>query len=162
MSRAHHLAQLNIARPRGPLDGPVMAEFMANLARINGLGDASPGFVWRLQDEGGDATALEQPFGPDIIVNLTVWQDVETLRAFAFRSEHAAFLRRRAEWFLKLAGPPAVLWWVPAGHRPALAEAKARLELLAETGPSPAAFTFARAFGPQGMPLRRGPVPDTA
>ena len=156
MSAAHHLAQLNIARPRGPLDGPVMAEFMANLDRINALGDASPGFVWRLQGEDGNATALEQPFGPDIIVNLTVWQDLDSLRAFVFRTEHVAFLRRRAEWFERLAGPPTVLWWVPAGHRPTLPEAKARLDLLTGSGPTAAAFTFARAFAADGTSARRG------
>jgi hypothetical protein len=155
MAEPPHLSQLNIARPRGPLDGPMMAEFMANLERINGLGDDSPGFVWRLQGEGGNATALEQPFGPDLIVNLTVWRDIESLRSFVFRSEHVAFLRRRGEWFGKLAGPPAVLWWVPAGHRPSLAEAKERLDRLTRLGPTAAAFTFAHAFGADGEPLRR-------
>jgi hypothetical protein len=155
MSGPHHLAQLNIARPRGPLDGPVMAEFMASLDRINGLGDASPGFVWRLQDEGGNATALDQPFGPEIIVNMTVWRDVDSLRAFVFRSQHVAFLRRRGEWFEKLDGPPTVLWWVAAGRLPSLAEAKERLELLTRHGPTAAAFTFAHAYGADGEPLRR-------
>jgi hypothetical protein len=155
MSGSRHLAQLNIARPRAPLDSPVMAEFMANLDRINGLGDASPGFVWRLQDEDGNATALDQPFGPDIIVNLTVWRDVESLRAFAFRGEHVSFLRRRGEWFDRLAVPPTVLWWIPAGVRPSLGEAKERLDRLTREGPSPSAFTFARAFRPDGSPARR-------
>ena len=155
MPGSHHLAQLNIARPRGPLDSPVMAEFMANLDRINALGDASPGFVWRLQDEGGNATALEQPFRPDIIVNLTVWQDVGSLRAFAFRGEHADFLRRRGEWFERLAGPPTVLWWVPAGHRPTLPEARGRLDLLTGRGPTADAFTFAHPFGADGGSRRR-------
>ena len=150
-----HLAQLNIARPRGPLDGPVMAEFMANLERINALGDASPGFVWRLQGEDGNATGLEQPFGPEIIVNMTVWRDVEALRAFVFRSEHVGFLRRRAEWFERLDGPPTVLWWVPAGHLPTLIEAKERLDALAADGPTAMAFTFARPFDADGLPLRR-------
>lgn len=155
MPTASHLAQLNIAQPRGPLDGPVMAEFMANLDRINRMGDTSPGFVWRLQGEEGNATALEQPFGSDIIVNMTVWEDLESLRAFVFRSEHVAFLRRRGEWFEKLQGPPTVLWWVPAGYRPRLAEAKERLDLLVSAGPTAAAFTFARAFAADGSPLRR-------
>jgi len=150
-----HLAQLNIARPRGPLDGPLMAEFMANLERINKTGDASPGFVWRLQGEDGNATALAQPFGPETIVNMTVWQDVESLRAFVFRSEHVAFLRRRAEWFEKLAGPPTVLWWIPVGDRPSLVEAKDRLELMARLGPTAEAFTFAHTFGTDGERLRR-------
>lgn len=160
MLALHHLAQLNIARPRGPLDGPLMAEFMAGLDRINGLGDASPGFVWRLQDEAGNATGLEQPFGSEIIVNMTVWRDIDSLRAFAFRGEHVTFLRRRAEWFEKLPGPPSVLWWIAAGHRPGLAEARERLDRLTREGPSAAAFTFARAFHPDGSPARRADHPD--
>jgi Domain of unknown function (DUF3291) len=150
-----HLAQLNIARPRAPLDHPIMAEFMANLARINALGDASPGFVWRLQDDSGNATGLDQPFGLEIIANMTVWEDIESLRAFVFRSGHVAFLRRRAEWFEKLDGPPTVLWWVPAGHRPTLGEGKRRLEQLAERGPTAEAFTFTHPFGADAQPLRR-------
>jgi hypothetical protein len=150
-----HLAQLNIAHPRGTLDGPIMAEFMANLERINGLGDASPGFVWRLQDDSGNATALEQPFGPEIIVNMTVWASLQSLRSYVYRSEHAAFLRRRGEWFQELETPPLVLWWVPEGHRPTLGEAKERLDRLAVLGPTPEAFTFARAFGPDGLPTRK-------
>jgi hypothetical protein len=155
MSPELHLAQLNVARPRAPLDSPIMAEFMANLERINGLGDTSPGFVWRLQGEDGNATGLVQPFGPEIIVNMTVWRDVESLRAFVFRGEHVAFLRRRAEWFARLDGPPTVLWWVPAGRSPSLPEAKARLETLAARGPTAEAFTFAHPFGVGGLPLRR-------
>lgn len=155
MSSPLHLAELNVAKPRGPLDGPVMAEFMANLERINGVGDASPGFVWRLQAEDGNATGLEQPFGPEIILGMTVWIDVDSLRAFVFRSEHVAFLRRRAEWFEKLDGPPTVLWWVPAGHRPTLGEAKRRLEQLTEQGPTTEAFTFSHAFDADAQPLRR-------
>jgi hypothetical protein len=150
-----HLAQLNIARPRGPLDGPVMAEFMANLERINAMGDASPGFVWRLQGQDGNATGLEQPFGTDIIVNLTVWRDVDTLRAFVFRSEHVGFLRRRSEWFERLDRPPTVLWWLPTGRPPTLAEAMERLDALAARGPTAEAFTLAHAFGADGLPLRR-------
>jgi hypothetical protein len=155
MTTDRQLAQLNIARPRAALDDPLMAEFMGNLERINALGDASPGFVWRLQGESGDATALEQPFGLGIIVNMTVWTDLASLRAFAFRSEHARFLRRRAEWFGALDGPHLVLWWVPRDHRPSLAEAKARLDLLAAAGPSPAAFTFTRTFAADGLQPRR-------
>lgn len=161
MPDAFELAELNIARPRGPLDSPVMAEFMANLARINRLGDESPGFVWRLQDESGDATGLEQPFGPGIIANLTVWADHEALRLYTYKSEHAAFIRRRAQWFAELEGPHLVLWWVPAGHRPNLEEGKARLDHLAAHGPTPHAFIFSRAFDPAGLPLRRA-APATA
>ena len=131
-----------------------MAEFMANLDRINGLGDACPGFVWRLQDDDGNATGLDQPFGPDIIVNLTVWESVEYLRGFVFRTEHAAFLRRRGEWFSKLDHSPIVLWWVRAAS-PVPGRTKVRLGQLIDDGPAPAAFSFARAFGADGRPMRR-------
>ena len=139
---AHHLAQLNVARARGPLDGPVMAEFMAALEPINGLGDASPGFVWRLQTDDGDATSL-RPFDDDrMIVNLTVWESVEALADFVFRTHHADYLRRRREWFERLAEPETVLWWVPAGTIPTVEEAIARLHHLRAHGPTAEAFTF--------------------
>ena len=118
-----------------PLDSPVMAEFMANLERINGLGDASPGFVWRLQGDDGNATGLEQPFGPGIIANLTVWQDVEALRAFVFRSEHV-FVPAPAFGVVREAdGPPTVLWWVAAGHRPPLARGQGAAAAAGRPGP---------------------------
>ena len=158
MTHACELAQLNIACPRAALDEPVMAEFMANLDRINALAETMPGFVWRLQDASGNATAIESPFGEGVIVNLTLWRSVEALRLFTYKTEHAGFVRRRKEWFGELDGPHLVLWWVPAGHRPGLAEAKARLEHLAAHGPTPRAFIFSRAFDAAGLPLRRGPV----
>ena len=151
-----HLAQLNVGVPQGPLDGPVMAEFMDNLDRINALAEASMGYVWRLKDESGNATAIEAPFGPGVIVNLTVWRDVECLRLFTYKSEHALFLRRRRAWFKEMAGPFMALWWVPDGHRPGLAEAKARLDTLAKLGPTPESFTFTRAFRPDGAALKKG------
>jgi hypothetical protein len=114
MSR-YELAQLNIARARAPLDSPVMADFAGNLERINRLAETMPGYVWRLKDESGDATAL-RPFGDDILVNMSVWKDVESLRAFMFRTDHAAIMRRRQEWFEHMDEAYAVFWWVPAGH----------------------------------------------
>ena len=142
----HHLAQLNIARARDELDSPVMAQFMANLDRINALGEASPGFVWRLQDESGNATAVRAFEDPRIIANLTVWTSVEALTAYAYRSDHVAILRRRREWFVPLDGPSLVLWWIPGGQLPTLAEAKDRLATLAALGPTPEAFTLKRPF----------------
>jgi hypothetical protein len=162
MTHAFELAQLNIARPRAALDHPVMAEFMANLDRINALAETLPGYVWRLQDASGNATAVASPFGEGVIVNLTLWLSVEDLRQFTYKTEHAGFIRRRKEWFGDLDGPHLVLWWVPAGHRPGADEAQARLELLAARGPTPAAFIFSRAFDPLGTPLRRAPRPSAA
>ncbi|MFD0823486.1 DUF3291 domain-containing protein, partial [Micromonospora zhanjiangensis] len=137
----HHLAQLNIARLRAPIDSPVLADFVARLPEINGLAERSPGYVWRLQDESGDATAL-RPFEPDVIVNLTVWHSVEALHGFVFRTAHLEPMRRRREWFVPLDGPHLVLWWIPAGTLPTLADAADRLDLLRRGGPSPQAFTL--------------------
>jgi hypothetical protein len=145
------LANFNIARMRGPLDSPVMAGFMDNLDRINRLGDGSPGFVWRLVDDEGVGATAFRPYPDDdaMIVNLTVWDSVETLREFTYKSEHVEFLRRRREWFTHPDGPYLVLWWVPDGHLPTLEEAVARLAHLAEHGPTTHAFTFASAFEPE-------------
>lgn len=146
ISTDRQLAQLNIGRAAGPMDGPVMADFVANLDRINALGDASPGFVWRLQDETGAATSIRAFEDPRMIVNLTVWESIETLRQFAYQSVHVEVLRRRREWFLPLDGPSLVLWWVPSGHRPTVGEARERLERLAADGPTPHAFTLKTSF----------------
>ena len=137
----YHLAQLNIARLRAPLDSPELADFVALLPEINGLAERSPGYVWRLQDESGDATAL-RPFEPDVIVNLTVWESVESLREFTYRTAHLEPMRRRREWFFVPDGPHLVLWWIEPGTVPTMAEASDRLALLTRSGPSPEAFTL--------------------
>lgn len=143
------LAQLNLARLLAPLDSPQLADFVANLERINALAERSPGFLWRLQTPAGDATAIRH-FGDDVIVNMSVWVDVESLRRFVYRAGHAAFLRRRREWFESCRAVNLVLWWVPAGHRPSLTEAEHRLEQLRTHGASREAFSFAQTFPPPG------------
>ena len=142
---AFQLAQLNIANLREPLEAPSMADFVANLDRINGLAEQAPGFVWRLKDEAGNATAL-RPFGPLTIVNLSVWQDVASLHRFAFESAHAGILRRRREWFDRMSVAYAVLWWVPQGHHPTEHEAAQRLEHLRADGATAHAFTFKESW----------------
>ena len=145
-----HLAQLNIGRLRAPTDDPLVAEFMAALDPINALAERSPGFVWRFQTEEGNATA-ERPFDDDeILVNFSTWENVEALAAYVYRSDHTVFLRRRRDWFERMEGVFQVLWWVPAGHRPTVDEAIARLEHLRLHGPTAHAFTFRRRFGPNG------------
>jgi hypothetical protein len=139
------LAQLNVATMKAPLESPVMADFVANLDRINQLAEKSPGYVWRLETEEGDATGL-RPFGEDLLVNLSVWQDLKALREFVFRTDHAAIMRRRQEWFERMAEAYVVFWWVPAGHRPSVQEAKQRLEHLRQHGPTERAFTFRTPF----------------
>ena len=138
---SHELAQANIARMIEPLDSPRMADFVANLGRINALAESAPGFVWRIQTEAGDATAL-RPLGDHILINVSVWKDVESLNQYVYQSGHAEVMRRRKEWFEPMREAWVVLWWIPKGHRPTEAEAIARLELLRANGPTQDAFTF--------------------
>ena len=143
-----HLAQLNVARLRVPLEHPAMIPFVTNLLTINAEADAAPGFVWRLQEESGDATSL-RPWGDDMIVNMSVWTDVESLRQYVFTPGHIEIMRQRRAFFTPMDTPYAVLWWVPAGHIPTLDEAKERLDLLTAEGPSPRAFTFRSEHPPE-------------
>ena len=151
------LASLNVGRLRAPLDSLQIAEFVAQLEPINRLADGSPGFVWRLMTADGDATSI-RPFDDDLVlVNLAVWESLESLRAFVYSSAHVNVLRRRRDWFERMATAHLALWWVQPGHIPSVAEALERLEWLRRDGPTPAAFTFrtpfeADAAGP-GSPL---------
>ena len=144
-----HLAQLNIATLRAPLDDPRLAEFVANLDRINELAEAAPGFVWRLKGEGNDATSL-RPFGENVIVNMSVWEDADSLFDFVYRTAHAPVMAKRRQWFAKLEAPFVALWWIGAGHRPMIEEARQRLALLARKGPNPLAFTLKQRFPAPG------------
>ena len=146
----HELAQLNIGIIRGPMDSPVMAEFAANLERINAVADAAPGFVWRLQTEEGDATAIRPFDDENMLVNMSVWKDMESLRRYVYHSAHVEVMRRRREWFQPMSEACLVLWWVPRGHRPSITEAIARLERLRAHGPGPDAFTFRHPFPQPG------------
>ena len=146
----YQLAQLNVARLVAPLDSPELAGFVARLDEINALAEASPGFVWRFQTDEGDATSAEHPFGDDMIVNMSVWASIEALHAYVYRSAHAPVMARRKRWFRKTDEAYAVLWWVPAGHRPTVREAHARLLALRADGPSCEAFTFKRPWPAPG------------
>lgn len=142
----YHLAQINIARMRAPIDDPLLAEFVAQLAPVNALADSSPGFVWRLQTESGDATSIQVYDDNMIIINLTVWEGVESLREFVYKGAHHGVLRDRKRWFEKFAGPYYALWWVPVGHIPSPEEAKTRLEYFRQHGDSEYAFSFQQLF----------------
>lgn len=144
----YHVAQVNIARMRGPLEDEVMSGFVARIEEINALADTSPGFVWRLQSSGGNATYL-RPYDDDrILFNLSVWDTVEALRHYVYRTAHVELLRQRHEWFHKFGGASVALWWVPAGHLPGVDEAKKRLAWLEAHGPTQFAFTFKTIFAP--------------
>jgi hypothetical protein len=146
----YHLAQLNIGRLLAPLESSKLAPFVEALEPINALADGAPGFVWRLQTEDGDATAIRAFDDDMLMVNMSVWESVEALGDFVYRSDHLSVMRRRREFFERMAEAFMVLWWVPAGHRPSVAEAKERLEMLRRDGPTPAAFTFRSPFPAPG------------
>jgi heme-degrading monooxygenase HmoA len=145
----YHLAQVNVGVPLAPLESPLLAEFVKQLVPINRLADESPGFVWRLQTAKGDATAVKMR-DERLIVNMSVWQSLDALSAFVYRSEHVAVMRQRRRWFESMRIYMA-LWWVPAGHLPSVEDAESRLAHLAEHGPTPTAFTFRAAFAPPGV-----------
>jgi hypothetical protein len=153
------LAQVNIGRARGEMTDSVMAGFVARLAEINALADASPGFVWRLQTEDGDATAVRPYADTRILINLSVWADLAALRAYVYRSPHATVMRDRRTWFERFDHVYVALWWVRAGHRPTVAEAVERLSHLEQHGPTAHGFTFAEPFEASGRPVPREDVP---
>jgi Domain of unknown function (DUF3291) len=145
---ASHVAQVNVARLLAPLDSPQLAEFVANLEPVNAIADASPGFVWRLQTADGDATSI-RVFDDDwLIVNLSVWDSLDALRDYVFRSSHAEVLKRRHEWFERMDEAHLALWWIAPGTEPSVAEAVERLLLLRRIGPSADAFTLKQPFPP--------------
>jgi hypothetical protein len=157
-----HLAQFNLARAIAPIDGPELAEFVGGLERVNALAEVAPGFVWRLA--GGDATApaAADAQDPRLLFNMSVWTSAEALFDYVYKSEHTAFMLKRRQWFEKPAQPHLVLWWVPAGHIPTVAEGLERLERLRSTGPSPEAFSFKQRYpapGGTGAPDDMRPEP---
>jgi hypothetical protein len=158
---AVHLAQLNVGRLRAPMDDPMIDDFRVNLEPINALAEVSPGYVWRLQDESGDATSIK-PFGDDLeIVNLTVWESIDALADFTYRSGHVELLRRRRDFFEAPTQPIVCLWWILEGTIPTVEDAIVRLEHLRAHGPTPTAFTFRHRFEPGGDHARPGSERDT-
>ena len=143
----YHLAQINIAEALAPLDSEIMSGFVEGLERINRLAEESEGFVWRLKGEDeSNATDIQAFENPLIIVNMSVWEDLESLKAFTFHTDHVYFLRNRKQWFKKMDTPPYVLWWIPAGTVPSVEDGKKALQHLAEYGATEEAFDFKRPY----------------
>jgi Domain of unknown function (DUF3291) len=159
------LAQVNIGRLRAPLDSTQLAGFMAALDPVNALADSAAGFIWRLQTEEGNATAV-QAFGWDrgdsagVIMNMSVWESVEALAAFVYSPAHRQVLRRRREWFEPMAQAYTALWWIPRGHLPTTAEAEDKIRRLRADGPTPQAFSLRVHFPPPGG--EQAPLPGQA
>jgi len=153
-----HLAEFNFSRAIAPMDDPRMASFVAESDRINALAEAAPGFVWRYNPPGEKSFALKAFEDPLIYVTLSVWESVEALKNFVFKTAHTPIMNRKAEWFLPLE-PHLVMWWIEKGDRPTLAEARAKLEHLKQHGPTPVAFDFTRPrlLGPRRTNGKPGP-----
>jgi hypothetical protein len=143
-----HIAQMNVGTVRFPTDDPRLAGFMNRLDEINALAEASPGFVWRLQSDQGNATDIILTDNPLFIVNMSVWADVEALFAFVYRSAHQGVMTKRREWFERPDEAYQVLWWIPAGVHPTPQEGLERLHHLQQYGPTQHAFTFRQKFPP--------------
>jgi hypothetical protein len=141
-----HIAQLNIAKAISPLDDPIMQEFVENLEQVNAIAEASPGFIWRLQDESGDATKIQAFSDPNLIINMSVWETIESLKDFIFKTQHVEFLKRKTEWFEKIPEANHVLWWIPVGTVPTIDDAIKRLMYLREKSASSFAFDFRNVF----------------
>ncbi len=147
------LAQLNIAQAKYPLDAPQIKDFVDNLESVNATAEQSEGFVWRLTDDSGDATAIQAFENPNILVNMSVWNGIDALKNFMFRTHHRDFMRRKGEWFEPIALDSYVLWWVEDNHIPTIDEAKERLEHLRKNSDTPYAFTFKSNFSAQEAAL---------
>jgi hypothetical protein len=157
-SNHYHLAQVNIGRAVAPMDSPEMAGFVAQLAPINALADRSPGFVWRLQTADGNATSILPYDDPRININMSVWESVETLKEFVYKTGHIVPLRDRLKWFEKPVEAHMTMWWIPAGHIPSVDEAKERLQFRRTWGDTAVAFSFSNPYPPPDEPLG-DPVP---
>ncbi len=163
MSRQqYHLSHLNIGRARAPLSDPIMAEFVAKLDEINNLAYQSPGFVWHLKIDIHNPDDLAMYGEPGMVFNLSVWESMEALYSYVYRSHHAQMMKLRKEWFAEMEGPNYVLWWLPAGEIPSLEEAKSRIAYLAAHGPTAQAFTFKESFpSPDSVNEQEGEVQGT-
>jgi hypothetical protein len=142
----YHIAQINIGRLVAPIEDPRIAGFVAQLDPINSLADTTPGFVWRLQSSSGNATDVTYNEDSSVMVNMSVWESIEALREYAYKSKHVAVFRERAKWFQKMDQPSYCLWWVTAGHVPTVAEGRERLEHYQRHGASPLSFWFSQLF----------------
>jgi hypothetical protein len=147
-----NVVQLNVARLRSPLDSPELSDFVAWLEPINAIADHSPGFVWRLQTDEGNATSIRVFDDDMMIVNMSAWESVEALAGFVYGSDHRSVFARRKEWFERIEDAYVVLWWLPAEEVPTVEEGRRRLEQLRANGPTADAFTIKTWFPPPTGP----------
>ncbi len=146
-----HLAQINVATLRAPLDDPQVADFVAGIDPINALAEEAPGFVWRYVGDDSAGGSIDAVDDPRVVENMSVWESLEALRTFSYAGAHLDFVRRRREWFERM-DVFLAMWWIPVGHRPGIAEGRSRLRFLQARGSTAKAFTFSSSFEPDGTP----------
>jgi Domain of unknown function (DUF3291) len=146
-----YIAQINIAKMLAPIDSPVMAEFVANLNSINALAEKGEGYVWRLKDDSNNATSIKIFDDDFLIVNMSVWENIDALFQFVYKTEHVEIFKRRKEWFEKMPEMHMALWYIPAAHLPTVAEAIERLNYLRNNGETPFSFSFKKRFSFEEM-----------
>ncbi|MCF6326928.1 MAG: DUF3291 domain-containing protein [Devosiaceae bacterium] len=148
-----HLALINIAKAKYPMDDSRMSGFVNNLDAVNKAAERSPGFVWRLIDNvTKSATSIIAFKDPNIITNMAVWENLEALENYTYRTIHKRVFASRNNWFDKMDGPHMALWWIKEGEIPTVEEGKRRLQMIADNGSSAGAFTFGDPFSPTGIP----------
>lgn len=146
-----HLAELNIARAKYDMDAPEIKDFVDNLDKVNGIAEQSAGFIWRLKDDSGNATDIQAFDDPRVVLNMSVWLDVDSLKDFMFKTFHRDIMKRKGEWLDRPKEATYVLWWVEEGHIPTIDEALTRLHHLRANGESPKAFSFKTTFSPEDL-----------
>ncbi len=143
----YNLAEINIARMIGVnIDDPVMKEFVDNLDKVNAIAESSDGFIWRLKDAENNATSFNPYNDEQVIINISVWENIETLERFMYKTLHSDFLKRRKEWFQKFGKAYFAMWWVPEGHYPTIQEAVDKLDYLQKNGASNLVFDFKNKY----------------
>ncbi len=156
MLNDYHIAEINVARMKGVnIDDPIMKEFVDNLDKVNALAERSEGFVWRLQDENNDATSFNPYNDEQVIINISVWETIESLESFVFKTFHTDFLKRRKEWFYTYGKVHTAMWWMPKGEFPSIEEAVAKLDYLQKNGASEIVFDFRNRFP---KPMKTGDI----
>ena len=141
-----HLAELNIAEAKAPLMSPQLSGFVARIDEINALAEKEKGYIWRLKDETGHSMEIRFSDNPDMLINMSVWESVEDLKRFTYQTMHKELIRDKRQWFHHIKSAAYVLWWIPVGHIPTLAEGKERLDMLRAQGATPQAFDFKNVF----------------
>ncbi len=153
---SYYLAQVNVARAKAEMNTETMRGFMGQLDAMNHLADTADGFIWRMIGDGGDYTSIRPFDDPLVIMNVSLWRDIDSLKNYVYKTVHMNIVRDRHTWFHKMNEFQQALWWHPVSHQPTAQEAKEKLERVRLLGATQEAFTFAQPFPPPDQSTRSG------